>query len=41
MQPRKLLIPGAEKVEFFEGDGGLSAAGRGEAAPGGVYDHGT
>jgi hypothetical protein len=35
------FIPGAEKVVFFEGDGGFPAAGRGESAPGGVYDHGT
>ena len=35
------VIPGAERVEFLEGDGGFSAVGRGETAPGGVYDHGT
>jgi hypothetical protein len=41
MQPRRLVILGAESVALLEGHRGLSAAGRGETAPGGVFDHGT
>ena len=35
------VVPGAEGVGLSEGDGVLPASGRGEGAPGGVYDHGT
>ena len=38
---KNYFIPGAEGVDLPEGDGGLPAAGQGESAPGGVYDHGT
>jgi hypothetical protein len=42
MQPRKaIVIPGAEGVGLSKGEGGLPVTGRGESAPGGVYDHGT